>query len=133
MTRLVPPFLHLLPARRFPQVDEVWDLAAGRKLHTLRTPEADEPGPMTRVAYRWNPAKAGMLGWTEKAGKERAHRWLALSAPFSGEPREIVALLEREMDAAAAALEYEKAAMIRDRLEDFKAQWGLGGQSGGTA
>jgi len=90
VTRLVPPFLHLLPARRFPQVDEVWDLAAGRKLHTLRTPEADEPGPMTRVAYRWNPAKAGMLGWTEKAGNERAHRWLALSAPFSGEPREIV-------------------------------------------
>lgn len=93
VTRLVPPFLRLLPARRFLQVDEIWDLAAGRKLHTLRAPEADERGPMSPVAYRWNPAKAGMLGWTEKTeetGGKRVHRWLALQAPFSGEPREIV-------------------------------------------
>ena len=35
-------------------------------------------------------------------------------------------MLESEMEAAAAALEFEKAAQIRDRLEDLKAQWGLG-------
>ncbi len=92
VTRLVPPFFHLVPARRFLQVDEVWDLAAERKLRTLRAPETHEPAPMTPVAYRWNPANAGMLGWTEKAeeaGGARVHRWLALKAPFSGEPREI--------------------------------------------
>ena len=48
----------------------------------------------------------------------------ALSA--AGEPRIIVAQLEAAMDRAAAALEFETAAAIRDRLEDFKAQWGLG-------
>ena len=48
----------------------------------------------------------------------------ALSA--AGEPRIIVAQLEAAMDRAAAALEFETAAASRDRLEDFKAQWGLG-------
>ena len=99
VTRLVPPFFHLVPARRFPQVDEVWDLAAGRKVRTLRAPEAGELEPMTHVAYRWNPANAGMLGWkeeTEDAGGSRVHRWLALHAPFSGEPAEI-ARSQRDM------------------------------------
>ncbi len=41
-------------------------------------------------------------------------------------PRELVLMLESEMHAAAAALEFEKAAQIRDRLEDLKAQWGIG-------
>ncbi len=41
-------------------------------------------------------------------------------------PRDMVLMLESEMQAAAAALEFEKAAQIRDRLEDLKAQWGLG-------
>ncbi len=31
------------------------------------------------------------------------------------------------MLAAAEALEFEKAAMLRDRLEDLAAQWGLDG------
>jgi len=41
-------------------------------------------------------------------------------------PRDMVLMLESEMQAAAAALEFEKAAQIRDRLEDLKAQWGFG-------
>jgi excinuclease UvrABC helicase subunit UvrB len=41
-------------------------------------------------------------------------------------PRDMVLMLESEMGAAAAALEFEKAAQIRDRLEDLKAQWGFG-------
>jgi len=44
-----------------------------------------------------------------------------------GEPREIVLMLEREMERAAESLEFEQAALIRDRLDDLKAQWGLGG------
>jgi excinuclease ABC subunit B len=42
-------------------------------------------------------------------------------------PRDLADLLEREMLAAAEALEFEKAAMLRDRLEDLAAQWGLDG------
>ena len=33
--------------------------------------------------------------------------------------------LTHEMQAAARALQFEKAAQIRDRIEDLKAQWGL--------
>ena len=41
-------------------------------------------------------------------------------------PRELVTMLRGEMEKAAAALEFEKAAALRDRIEDLKAQWGLG-------
>jgi excinuclease ABC subunit B len=41
-------------------------------------------------------------------------------------PREMVEMLEQAMTAAAKALEFEKAAALRDRIEDLKAQWGLG-------
>ncbi|NCQ33849.1 excinuclease ABC subunit UvrB [bacterium] len=41
-------------------------------------------------------------------------------------PRELVHWLEREMLAAAGNLEFEKAATLRDRLDDLKAQWGIG-------
>ncbi len=41
-------------------------------------------------------------------------------------PREIVTMLHDEMLAASAALEFEKAASLRDRIDDLRAQWGLG-------
>jgi len=41
-------------------------------------------------------------------------------------PREMIELLYEEMEAAAARLEFEKAAALRDRAEDLKAQWGIG-------
>ncbi|MFO7609447.1 MAG: excinuclease ABC subunit UvrB [Candidatus Krumholzibacteriia bacterium] len=68
-------------------------------------------------------------------GRERpraaeARPWEAVIAA-GGEPRRIVAVLEAEMERAAAALEFERAAEIRDRVEDLKAQWGVGtGQEG---
>ena len=37
------------------------------------------------------------------------------------------------MERAAAALEFERAAEIRDRVEDLKAQWGVGTGEGGGA
>ncbi len=61
------------------------------------------------------------------AAAEDERPWEAVIAG-GGEPREIVVMLEREMERAAAALEFEQAARIRDRLEDLKAQWGLGGR-----
>ncbi|MCK9995332.1 MAG: excinuclease ABC subunit UvrB, partial [Candidatus Krumholzibacteria bacterium] len=42
-------------------------------------------------------------------------------------PREMVTMLSEAMAAAARALEFEKAAALRDRIEDLKAQWGIGG------
>jgi len=41
-------------------------------------------------------------------------------------PREMVTMLEEAMVAAAKELEFEKAAALRDRIEDLKAQWGIG-------
>jgi protein-arginine kinase activator protein McsA len=35
-------------------------------------------------------------------------------------------MLYEAMKEAARALEFEKAAALRDRIEDLKAQWGLG-------
>jgi excinuclease ABC subunit B len=42
-------------------------------------------------------------------------------------PKEMVTMLQNAMNEAAKALEFEKAAALRDRIEDLKAQWGLGG------
>jgi excinuclease ABC subunit B len=41
-------------------------------------------------------------------------------------PRELVEFLQHEMEEAAARLAFEEAAALRDRIEDVKAQWGLG-------
>jgi excinuclease ABC subunit B len=45
-------------------------------------------------------------------------------------PRDLADMLEREMLEAATALEFERAATLRDRLDDLQAQWGLDGQEG---
>lgn len=41
-------------------------------------------------------------------------------------PRQMVTMLEEAMMAAAKGLEFEKAAALRDRIDDLKAQWGIG-------
>ncbi len=41
-------------------------------------------------------------------------------------PREMVTMLSAAMTAAAKDLDFEKAAALRDRIEDLKAQWGIG-------
>ncbi len=41
-------------------------------------------------------------------------------------PREMVTMLEEAMRVAAKELDFEKAAALRDRIEDLKVQWGLG-------
>jgi excinuclease ABC subunit B len=40
-------------------------------------------------------------------------------------PRELITMLREEMEAAATRLEFEKAAALRDRIDDLKAQWGI--------
>jgi excinuclease ABC subunit B len=41
-------------------------------------------------------------------------------------PREMVTMLEEGMMTAAKELDFEKAAALRDRIEDLKVQWGIG-------
>jgi len=41
-------------------------------------------------------------------------------------PKQMVTMLEEAMNEASRKLEYEKAAALRDRIEDLKAQWGIG-------
>jgi excinuclease ABC subunit B len=41
-------------------------------------------------------------------------------------PREMITMLQEEMELAAEKLDFEKAAAMRDRIEDLKAQWGVG-------
>jgi len=41
-------------------------------------------------------------------------------------PKEMVTMLRTAMHEAAKGLEFEKAAALRDRIEDLKAQWGIG-------
>jgi len=50
--------------------------------------------------------------------------------PRDVSPRDLADMLEREMLEAATALEFERAATLRDRLDDLQAQWGLDGQEG---
>ncbi len=48
-----------------------------------------------------------------------------LAGEFS--PRETIDMLHQAMQEAAKALQFEKAAALRDRMDDLKAQWGIGG------
>ncbi len=41
-------------------------------------------------------------------------------------PRDTIDMLNEAMQGAAKALDFEKAAALRDRIEELKAQWGIG-------
>ncbi len=43
-------------------------------------------------------------------------------------PQEMITFLQEAMEASAKALNFEEAAALRDRIEDLKAQWGVGQQ-----
>jgi len=68
---------------------------------------------------------AGERGLETPAVEERP--WEAV-LDHDMSPREMVTMLRREMKVAAKALEFEKAAALRDRIEDLKAQWGIGAE-----
>jgi dipeptidyl aminopeptidase/acylaminoacyl peptidase len=89
VTRVERPFSRLLPARSFPTMLEVWDVAAGRRLHAQRIAAS---GGVRRTA--WKPGADATLGWVEEPeeGERGAiHRWMAIEVPFSGPSREIAA------------------------------------------
>jgi len=60
-----------------------------------------------------DPSGAADRPWQEIVGQDLS-------------PREMVTMLEEAMQQAAKKLDFEQAAVLRDRIEDLKAQWGLG-------
>ncbi|MCU0990694.1 MAG: hypothetical protein MUE63_14220, partial [Xanthomonadales bacterium] len=93
VTRILPPFVRYAPARRFPSAVEVWDLQRGARLYAS-TPtgiglDSDEDERGDRRRATWKPDSTNTLGFIDPvrdADGRRAYRWLALSAPFTGEP-----------------------------------------------
>lgn len=77
-----------------------------------------------------------ILQQTTAAGERGLEPAVDVSQPWQSvidhnmSPQEMVTMLEREMQVAAKALEYENAAALRDRIDDLKAQWGIGAESG---
>jgi dipeptidyl aminopeptidase/acylaminoacyl peptidase len=96
LTRIERPYSHLVPARQFPSVVELWDLSAGQRLYAsspsgfdVTSDETDADDPRRAV---WRPRDSSTLGWiqrTSENGAFRGDRWLTLQAPFPGEPREV--------------------------------------------
>jgi excinuclease ABC subunit B len=77
-------------------------------------------------------SRAEILNQTQAAGERGLETAPVDERPWESiinqdmSPREMVSMEQREMQVAAKALEFEKAAALRDRVEDLKAQWGIG-------
>ncbi|MCP4145180.1 MAG: excinuclease ABC subunit UvrB [bacterium] len=78
-------------------------------------------------------SKHEILQATTVAGRETPKRavdekpWQKIvTADMS--PREMIEMLDAEMENAAEKLDFEKAALLRDRIEDLRSQWGIAGQ-----
>ncbi len=90
-----------------------WNEEHGLVPQTIRKSRAEILQATSAAGDRATGKKAEERPWLEELDESRS-------------PRELVEMLEREMRAAAADLDYEKAAVLRDRMEDLRAQWGLG-------
>jgi excinuclease ABC subunit B len=90
----------------------------------------DEHGITPRTIYKSREEilqQTLAAGDREEAPAEPAKPWEEiLQAEHT--PRAMVEMLEAEMRRAAKELNFERAAQIRDRIEDLKAQWGIGSQ-----
>jgi excinuclease ABC subunit B len=65
-------------------------------------------------------------GKQRQAGVAAARPWRDLSEQTRS-PQEVVAMLTAAMQEASARLDFEEAAVLRDRIEDVRAQYGLRG------
>lgn len=98
ITRIQQPYSRLVPARKFPSSVELWDLEAGQRLYASRPEgfgleEAENDGDEDPRRSAWKPGTSNTLGFIEKtrdADGNRVYRWMALSAPYDGEPVEVV-------------------------------------------
>ena len=106
VAKLHKPYSYLIPAFNFPKNVEVWD-RAGKVEHTLADLPLEEHVPIEGVptgprAYHWRPTAKATLVWAEaldggdtKAKAPFRDKILALSAPFKGQPTELIKLEQR--------------------------------------
>jgi len=106
--------------RRNRQLD--WNRAHGLVPRTITKSRQEILQATAAAGDRQREGGAGRR--REASGRELVPRDLS--------PVDLADMLEREMLEAAAALEFEKAAELRDRLDDVRAQWGLD-RAGGDA
>ncbi|HEX6886015.1 MAG TPA: prolyl oligopeptidase family serine peptidase [Planctomycetota bacterium] len=106
VTTLRRPFSYVLPASLFPHTIEVW-AADGTRVRTVAEVPMGEHIPMEGVrtgprSVQWQASAGATLVWAEaqdggdpSRAAEWRDRWVALAAPFAGEPREIARLRQR--------------------------------------
>jgi len=90
----------------------------------------EEHGLTPRTIHK---SREEILQATAAAGERRSEAATAEDRPWEKwlseehTPAELITMLQAEMETAAEKLEFEKAALLRDRIDDLRAQWGLPG------
>ena len=112
VSRIKRPYSYALPANGFAHAQEIWDMDGGLVKVVADLPN-EEGVPINGVPkgprnVGWMTHKPATLVWTEaldggdpKATVPFRDRYVALDAPFAGEPKELLKLQER-----AAGLQY---------------------------
>ena len=91
----------------------------------------EEHGITPRTIHK---SRAEIMQQTMAAGERQDAPPVPDKRPWEGvlkgdhSPKAMVEMLESEMHQAARDQQFETAAQIRDRIEDLKAQWGIGSQ-----
>ena len=106
VTTIHRPFSYLHDARAFPKEIEIWD-RTGKVLHKVASLPLEDRVPINGVivgprSIQWRPTDSATLMWVEALDKgdlknkvPNRDRLLALKAPFTGEPREVVKTEQR--------------------------------------
>jgi len=96
--RLIPPFSRLVPARRFPGVVEVWNIATGERLYQsspmgfgVESPVSDTADPASITWAPYLPVTAGYIYPVENADGSTEYQWRTLQAPFNQVEQKILA------------------------------------------
>ena len=100
------PFSYLQTYREFPTRVELWHEAGGLEREVARLPAVEDVPiggvPTGPRAHAWQQSAPATLVWLEaldggdpKREAEQRDRWLALAAPFEGEPRELLRTEQR--------------------------------------
>ena len=106
VTKIQKPFSYLMTYRSFPQKIQVWDLAGQLQYEVADVPMAENiPIEGVRTGPRsvsWKPGHEATLVWMEaldggdpNQSAERRDRFMVFSAPFKGQPRELLKVEHR--------------------------------------
>jgi len=127
VTTVHRPFSYLLSVRSFPREIEVWDLS-GKMLHKVASLPLEENVSLTGVPtgprdIQWRPSAPSTLLWVEALDQGNLKnqvpyrdRLMALSAPFTGQPKEVLKVQQRFQGILFA----EKGGLAL--IEDFERQ-----------